>query len=132
MLKNVLLYGTQDPLEALNVLRGDNSKYLLGVHAKDASRNDENAEYGKTEGDWKGGERVMGLGAVKFQETMRILHGLGYNGPVIIEREGNLPGIEDEIRADQRIGEVKDAVGLLRRAETYALANIPSGSVPFK
>lgn len=81
---NFLLYGTQYPLEALNVLKEeDNAKYLFGVHVKDAT----GEIVGKAEGNWKGADVPVGTGYVKWKETVSTLYGLGYKGPLVIERE---------------------------------------------
>ena len=86
---NFLMYGTQDPLEALGYLKNNDYRRLLfGVHIKDAV---EGEIIGVAKGDWKGGGEVpVGSGSVKWAQTMLLLYELGYKGPLIIEREGEL------------------------------------------
>jgi sugar phosphate isomerase/epimerase len=72
---NLLLYGTDEPLAALDRL----APYVRGVHCKDAlppARPDE-----------LGTEVPLGQGAVDFPALVRRLHGIGYRGPLVIERE---------------------------------------------
>jgi sugar phosphate isomerase/epimerase len=72
---NLLLYGTDEPLAALDRL----APYVWGVHCKDAlppARPDE-----------LGTEVPIGQGAVDFPALVRRLHAIGYRGPLVIERE---------------------------------------------
>ena len=94
---NMILYGTGDPIEALNAL----APYVVSVHAKDA--------------DWPppaipgalGTERRLGEGAVGMDRFIEALKHHGYRGTVNIERE-----IEDQ---RQRMVDIRDGVQLLRR-----------------
>jgi sugar phosphate isomerase/epimerase len=72
---NLLLYGTDDALPALDRL----APYVRGVHCKDAlppARPDE-----------LGTEVPLGEGAVGWPAVVGRLHALGYRGPLVIERE---------------------------------------------
>ena len=75
---NMILYGSGDPIEALDVL----GKHVLSVHCKD--------------GDWSpagqptalGREKPLGEGAVGVERFLDKLAQIGYKGPLTIEREG--------------------------------------------
>jgi sugar phosphate isomerase/epimerase len=75
---NMIMYGSGDPLEALDVL----GEHVLSVHCKD--------------GDWPpegqptalGKERPLGEGAVGIERFLQKLRQVGYKGPLAIEREG--------------------------------------------
>ncbi len=74
---NMILYGSGDPIEALDVL-GD---LVISVHAKD--------------GLWPAGgegslgvEKVLGTGDVGMRRFVTKLREIGYRGPLCIEREG--------------------------------------------
>jgi sugar phosphate isomerase/epimerase len=92
---NMILYGSGDPIEALNVL----GPSVLSVHAKD--------------GDWPpadkpgalGKERPLGQGSVDIPRFVAKLKEIGFRGPLNIEREAeNQP---------ERISDIRKAVGLL-------------------
>lgn len=76
---NMILYGTGDPIAALDVL----APYVITVHCKD--------------GDWPppavpgalGQEQPLGQGAVGMKEFIAKLKEVGYKGPLTIEREGS-------------------------------------------
>ena len=92
---NMILYGTGDPIEALNVLGAQ----VLSVHVKD--------------GDWPpadrpgalGAERPLGQGSVGIPRFVDKLRQIGFRGPLNIEREA-----EDQ---QERIADIRDAVALL-------------------
>jgi L-ribulose-5-phosphate 3-epimerase len=94
---NMILYGTGDPIEALDVL----GKHVISVHCKD--------------GDWPvldrpealGQERPLGEGSVDVPAFISKLKELGYRGVLNIERE-NVPEA-------QRSSEIRKAIALLRR-----------------
>ncbi len=94
---NMILYGTGDPVEALDVL----GRYVVSVHAKD--------------GDWPtkdtpgalGTERPLGKGSVGMERFIAKLKQIGYRGTLNIERE-----IEDQV---QKWRDVAEAALLLRR-----------------
>jgi sugar phosphate isomerase/epimerase len=94
---NMILYGSGDPIEALDVL----GKHVVTVHAKD--------------GDWPpqgvpgalGTERALGQGAVGMERFIAKLKEIGYRGTLNVEREGQTP---EQWRADVRM-----AIELLTR-----------------
>ena len=93
---NMILYGTGDPIEALDVL----GPHVISVHAKD--------------GDWPpqgvpgalGVERPLGQGAVGMERFLHKLRAVGFAGPLNVERESSDPA--------QRLIDVKAGVALLR------------------
>lgn len=94
---NMILYGSGDPIEALDVL----GSYVVSVHCKD--------------GDWPpkdkpgalGTERPLGQGSVGIDRFIAKLKQIGYRGPLCIERE-----VEDQ---QERLRDIRMAVGLLER-----------------
>lgn len=94
---NMILYGSGDPIEALDVL----GPYVISVHAKD--------------GDWPpkdkpgalGTERPLGQGSVGIERFLAKLKQIGYTGTLNIERE-----VEDP---EQKWRDIGEAVSLLRR-----------------
>ena len=94
---NMILYGTGDPIEALDIL----APHVLSVHAKD--------------GDWPprdhpgalGTERPLGEGAVGMERFVAKLRDIGFRGPLNIERE-----TEDQ---QERLRDMRRGVELLRR-----------------
>lgn len=94
---NMILYGTGDPIEALEVL----GKQVISVHCKD--------------GDWPpvdqpkalGVERPLGEGSVGIPRFIAKLKEIGYRGILSIERE--------EQDATRRSADIRNAVALLRR-----------------
>ena len=93
---NMILYGTGEPVEALDVL----GKHVISVHCKD--------------GDWPprehpealGEERPLGKGTVDFSAFIAKLKEIGYRGPLNIEREGNLS-------KEQRANDIRKAISFL-------------------
>jgi len=94
---NMILYGTGDPIAALDTL----AAHLMTVHCKD--------------GDWPprdrpgalGEERPLGQGAVGIERFIAKLKQIGYRGPLTIEREASDPA--------QRMRDILMGAGLLRR-----------------
>jgi sugar phosphate isomerase/epimerase len=94
---NMILYGTGDPIEALNVL----GHYVVSVHAKD--------------GDWPptgvagalGTERPFGQGSVAVERWIQALKDAGFQGSLNVEREA-----DDQ---EQRLADIRAAIGLIRR-----------------
>lgn len=94
---NMILYGTGDPIEALDLL----GPLVISVHCKD--------------GDWPprdrpgalGTERPLGQGSVGIERFIQKLRQLGYRGTLNIERE-----IEDR---EQRLADIRAAVRLLEQ-----------------
>jgi len=94
---NLILYGTGDPLEALDVL----AKHIVSVHCKD--------------GDWPpvdqpnalGVERPLGQGSVGIPAFIAKLKEIGYRGILSIEREESDPV--------KRAADIHAAVSLLKK-----------------
>jgi L-ribulose-5-phosphate 3-epimerase len=90
---NMILYGTGDPIEALEVVK----PWVVTVHCKD--------------GDWPaapgalGVEQPLGKGAVGIPRFIAKLKEIGYTGPLTIERE---------VHGDQQRKDIQAAVSLLR------------------
>lgn len=72
---NMILYGVDKPIEALEVL----SPYIESVHCKDGTW--------PTEPDQLGHETPLGQGAVDIPRWLETLIQTGYRGPLTIERE---------------------------------------------
>lgn len=72
---NMLLYDMGDPIEAVAIL-GDR---IRSVHVKDARRP-------KTPGTW-GQEVPLGQGEVGIGRFLEALRGVGFQGPLMVERE---------------------------------------------
>jgi sugar phosphate isomerase/epimerase len=94
---NMILYGSGDPIEALDVL-GD---LVVTVHAKD--------------GLWPAGgpgslgvEKVLGTGDVGMRRFVNKLREIGYRGPLCIEREG--------VTWEQKLVDIKAGVAELQHA----------------
>jgi sugar phosphate isomerase/epimerase len=83
---NMILYGTGDPIESLEVV----GQHVVSVHCKD--------------GDWPppevpgalGTERPLGQGSVDMKAFLAGLKKIGYKGPLTIERE--TPDAEERLR----------------------------------
>jgi len=73
---NMILYGTGEPIEALQQL-GDR---VRSVHCKDAS-------WAENPGKEWGQELPLGKGAVGIDRYLKTLQDIGYEGPLTIERE---------------------------------------------
>ncbi|HMF75139.1 MAG TPA: sugar phosphate isomerase/epimerase [Bryobacteraceae bacterium] len=94
---NMILYGTGDPLEALDVL----AAHVTTVHCKD--------------GDWPdrdkpealGIERALGEGSVDMDRYIHKLKEIGYRGVLTIERE--------ELDVEKREKDIRKAVKLLKK-----------------
>jgi len=72
---NLLMYGKANPVDALDII----GKYVRCVHAKDG-------EY-PTDGRNLGVEKPIGQGRVNFPMLIDKLIKVGFDGPIIIERE---------------------------------------------
>jgi L-ribulose-5-phosphate 3-epimerase len=94
---NMILYGTGDPIEALDVL----ASYVVSVHCKD--------------GDWPprdrpdalGIERPLGEGSVDLPRFIQKLKEIGYRGVLCIEREEPDP--------KRRNADIRKAIALLQK-----------------
>ncbi len=92
---NMILYGTGDPIQALEVV----GQHVVSVHCKD--------------GDWPppevpgalGSERPLGQGSVNFKAFLAGLKKIGYKGPLTIEREAHDP--------EERLRDIKTGKELL-------------------
>ena len=72
---NLLMYGKGNPIDALDVF----GKYVRSIHVKDGEC--------PTNGDDLGREVQVGTGKVRFPEFMKCLKEIGFDGPLVIERE---------------------------------------------
>ncbi len=90
---NLILYGKANPVDALDVF----GKYVRDTHAKDGLY--------PTNGTDLGTEVPLGQGKVNFQALVPKLKGLGYSGPLTIERE---------IGGPQQIADIRAAIALLQ------------------
>jgi sugar phosphate isomerase/epimerase len=84
---NFLLYGTDEPLGALDRL----ARFVRGVHCKDAIR--------APMPDRLGEEVPLGQGEVNFPELLRRLRAMAYFGPLILERESGADRVADILAA---------------------------------
>jgi sugar phosphate isomerase/epimerase len=102
---NMILYGTGDPIEALDVL----GEHVLSVHCKD--------------GDWPpagqptalGQEKPLGEGAIGVERFLDKLAQIGYKGPLTIEREGVDPA--------EWLKDVESSIQLLAKLKQRAAQN---------
>ncbi len=92
---NMILYGSGEPLEALDLL----GPYIGGVHGKDAVW----APPDKRGTEW-GTEVPLGEGDAQWDKIVIKLKEIGYSGPITIERE---------ISGDQQIEDIKKAKAYL-------------------
>ncbi len=102
---NMILYGTGDPIAALRQV----GHLVRSVHCKDATWADE-AVRGK---EW-GREVPLGEGDVGMATYLETLKGIGYDGPLTIERE--IPQDPEKQKAD-----IGTAVDLLNRLKSQIL-----------
>ncbi|MGC9972960.1 MAG: sugar phosphate isomerase/epimerase family protein [Bryobacteraceae bacterium] len=84
---NLIMYGKADPVEALDLL----GPLVLGVHAKDGLYPVDPKNLGR--------EVPIGQGKVDFPRFIWRLKGLGYRGPLTIEREVSGPKQIKDVRA---------------------------------
>ncbi len=89
---NMIMYGSGDPLPALRQV-GD---YVASCHCKDAVWSDSPGE------SW-GLEVPLGEGDVDVERFVATLHGIGYDGPLTIEREIAGPRQIEDMRAGVRL-----------------------------
>lgn len=94
---NMILYGSGEPLEALEALRD----HILTVHCKDG-------KWPEKPGEW-GCETPLGEGDVGMERYVEALRGIGYAGPLTIERE---------IVGDEQREDIQRAIALLNRLRT--------------
>ena len=91
---NMILYGCGEPLEALEMVK----EWVISVHCKDAL-------WPKKKGIW-GTEVPLGQGDVGMDRYVAKLRGIGYRGPLSIERE---------ITGEEQRGDIREAIALLER-----------------
>lgn len=104
---NLILYGTSDPIEALEVL----APHVASVHVKD--------------GNWPpkdkpgalGTETPLGQGAVGIDRFVATLKKIGYKGPLVIEREVALDQDMNDRHKEglQHLEDILQAIALLQR-----------------
>lgn len=98
---NMIMYGTGDPIAALEVL----GPWVRGVHCKDG-------EWPKAPGQL-GEEKPLGEGQVGIERFLAKLKEVGYEGPLTIERE--VPGerqMEDFLQGKRLLDELKAKLGV--------------------
>jgi sugar phosphate isomerase/epimerase len=93
---NMILYGTGDPIEAVQVL----GRHLISVHCKDG------ASPAPDKPGSLGVERRLGSGQVDFPAFLKALQNAGYSGILSIERE--------ERDMERRNADIRHAVEFLR------------------
>ncbi len=94
---NMILYGTSDPIEAMEILKG----HIKSVHVKDGDWPD------KAKPGSLGTEKPLGQGSVGMDRYIAKLKEIGYTGPLVIEREGTDP--------DRWKQDVAMAIGVMER-----------------
>jgi sugar phosphate isomerase/epimerase len=98
---NMIMYGTGDPIEALDVL----APWVSGVHCKDG-------EWPKAAGQL-GEEKRLGEGQVGLERFLAKLKAIGYEGPLTIEREiGGEQQMLDFLAAKKLLEEIKARLGI--------------------
>lgn len=90
---NIILYGSGDPLEALQLLQA----HVLSVHCKDGRSPKATGELGQ--------EVALGEGEVDFPGFLKLLKQMNYAGALTIERE--------EPDAAQRLADIQLGIGRL-------------------
>jgi len=91
---NMMLYGSGDPIEALDLV----GPYVIGAHCKDG-------DY-PTQPGTLGTEYPLGQGKVGFPRFIGKLKELGYRGPLTIERE---------IEGEQQTRDIVAAIAMLEQ-----------------
>lgn len=91
---NMILYGSGDPIEAMDILKD----YIVSTHAKDAQWSDQ-------PGITWGVETPLGQGDVGMERYIAKLKEIGYTGYITIERE---------ISGEKQIEDIRAGVALLR------------------
>ena len=90
---NMILYGSGDPIDAIQTL----GRHVRHVHVKDATKS-------RSPGIEWGREVAFGDGEVPHDQFIRALRNIGYSGPLVIEREAG----------DDRMGDVQYAIETLQ------------------
>ena len=91
---NMILYGSGEPLEALEIVRD----HVMTVHCKDAKWPGETGEWGT--------ETPLGQGDVGMDRFVEKLKEIGYSGPLTIERE---------IVGEAQQADIREGVALLKK-----------------
>ncbi len=91
---NMILYGSGEPLEALEIVRD----HVMTVHCKDA-------KWPVEPGQW-GAETPLGKGDVGMDRFVAKLKEIGYSGPLTIERE---------IVGEAQQADIREGVALLEK-----------------
>ncbi|MCM8828480.1 MAG: TIM barrel protein, partial [Candidatus Omnitrophica bacterium] len=86
---NLILYGTENPIDAIEIF----GRYVKSIHGKDGLWPNRDEYLGK--------EVPVGQGMVNFPLLLRRLKNLGFEGPIIIERE---------ISGERQIQDIKRAI----------------------
>jgi sugar phosphate isomerase/epimerase len=104
---NLILYGTEDPIPALEVL----GKYVVSVHCKDG------VWPAKDKPGSLGTEMPLGEGAVGMDRFVAKLKEIGYKGPLTIEREVALDQDMDDRHKEgvSHLADIRAAMALLER-----------------
>jgi sugar phosphate isomerase/epimerase len=100
---NMILYGTGEPIQALKKV----GRYVRSVHCKDG-------KWAANPGKEWGVEMPLGQGDVGFENYLRTLKEIGYDGPLTIERE-----IAQE--PERQKAEIGHAIGLLNELKAKIL-----------
>ena len=90
---NMILYGVGDPVEAVGIL-GDR---IVHCHMKDARPSSRPGQ------EW-GQEVVLGTGEADIPRVVSKLRAIGYQGPLVIEREAG----------DNRVADITEGINLLK------------------
>lgn len=92
---NMILYGSGDPVEAVETL----GRHIRHVHIKDAIASDSSGiEWGK--------EVPFGQGDIDHRGFIRALHDVEYTGPLVIERECGSDRMTDIRQAVEKLGSI--------------------------
>jgi len=98
---NMIMYGTGDPIEALDVL----TPWVRGVHCKDG-------DWPRAEGQL-GQEKPLGQGKVGVERFVAKLKEIGYNGPLTIEREiAGEQQLQDFLAGKKLLEEIKEKLDI--------------------
>ena len=101
---NMILYGSGEPIEALQLVGRD----VRSVHCKDA-------RWSILPGKQWGVEVLFGTGDVDAELLLKTLRDVGYNGPLIIERE-------NKASPDQQYAEIQHTIEYLKQLKLKILS----------